>query len=71
MVSMVSLLERFHCTGLFSVAPMVSLLWRFHCRGLFTVVQMVSLLWRFDCTEMYCGPNGVLIMEVSLYRTVY
>ena len=28
---MVSLLQRFHCTGQLTVVPMVSLLQRFHC----------------------------------------
>ena len=31
MVPMVSLLQRFHCTGQLTVIPMVSLLQRFHC----------------------------------------
>ena len=34
--------------------------WCPHCRG-FTVQ---------DCL-LYCGPNGVLVVEVSLYRTAY
>ena len=43
-VPVVSLLQRFHCTGLYKVVPMVSLVQRFHCTGLFTVVPMVSLV---------------------------
>ena len=36
--------ERFHCTGLFTVVPMVSLLKRYNCTGQLTVVPMVSSL---------------------------
>ena len=47
MVPMVSLIERFHCTGQLTVVPMVSLIERFHCTGQLTVVPMVSLIERF------------------------
>ena len=50
MVPVVSLLQRFHCTGQLTVFPMVSLLQRFHCTGQLTVVPVVSLLQRFHCT---------------------
>ena len=63
MVPMVSLLQRFHCTELFTVVPRVSLLQRFHCAGLLTVVPMVSLLQRFHCTELI-----TVVLMVSLLQ---
>ena len=69
MVPVVSLLQRFHCTGQLTVVPVVSLLQRFLCTGQLTVDPVVSLLQKFHCTghAAYCGPSGVLITEVSLY----
>ena len=69
MVPMVSLIQRFHCTGQLTVVPMVSLIQRFHCTGQLTVVPMVSLIQRFHCTgQLTVVPMvAILVIEVSLY----
>ena len=45
-VPMVSLLQRFHCTGQLAVVPMVPLLQRSHCTGQLAVVPMVDPYYR-------------------------
>ena len=66
MVPMVSLLQRFHCTGQLTVVQVVSLLQRFHCISL---VVRLSFGCHFIPPSSTVGSNGPT-MSTRLY-TVY
>ena len=52
------------------VVPVVSSLQRFPCTGLLLWSQWCPHYRGFPVQNCYCGPSGVPIIEVPLYRTV-
>ena len=60
---MVSLVQRFHCTGQLTVVPMVSLVQRFHCKLHSTGVMYLCFLMTFIVTLLFSVALSLLFVR--------